>query len=146
MSEDAHATATAPSSQQHGSSKQKQHTSDKTEVSVSEAPAATSPQHASTKQKKQRKGDRTEEDGSEAVAMLDPLAATHMANMPNQAASFVDQQQAAVFAVCNSYMDLFLANQPYPIRSAHPPVLPCVMLHLRHQQGLRCRMLVFLIK
>ena len=49
-------------------------------------------------------------------ASQDALAASHMKNLPDQPADFVDARQAAVFAVCNSYMDLFLANHPYPVR------------------------------
>ncbi|KAL0037821.1 hypothetical protein WJX79_000518 [Trebouxia sp. C0005] len=31
--------------------------------------------------------------------------------------------------VCNSYMDLFLPNQPYPVRSGEDPVLDACLLH-----------------
>ena len=53
---------------------------------------------------------------TDAAASKDALASSHMKNVSEQPADFVNAQQQAAFAVCNSYMDLFLPNQPYPIR------------------------------
>jgi hypothetical protein len=53
---------------------------------------------------------------TDAAASEDALASSHMENVSEQPSDFVNAQQQAAFAVCNSYMDLFLPNQPYPIR------------------------------
>ena len=50
------------------------------------------------------------------TASEDALADSHMQNVTDKSLCFTDAQQAAVFAVINSYTDLFLPNQPYPIR------------------------------
>ncbi|DBA80702.1 TPA: hypothetical protein ACH3X1_007943 [Trebouxia sp. C0004] len=53
-----------------------------------------------------------------------------MTNASEQPSDFVNAQQQAAFAVCNSYVDLFLPNQPYPVRSdAEDPVLDACLLH-----------------
>ena len=44
------------------------------------------------------------------------MASAHMQNVDDQLPDFETAQQAAVFAVCNSYKDLFLPNYPYPTR------------------------------
>ncbi len=53
---------------------------------------------------------------TDAAASKDALASSHMTNVSEQPSDFVNAQQQAAFAVCNSYIDLFLPNQPYPIR------------------------------
>lgn len=53
---------------------------------------------------------------TDAAASEDTLASSHMTNVSEPPSDFINAQQQAAFAVCNSYMDLFLPNQPYPIR------------------------------
>ncbi|DBA68662.1 TPA: hypothetical protein ACH3X2_013458 [Trebouxia sp. C0005] len=66
---------------------------------------------------------------TDAAASEDALASSHMKNVSEQPSDFVNAQQQAAFAVCNSYMDLFLPNQPYPVRSGEDPVLDACLLH-----------------
>lgn len=55
-----------------------------------------------------------------STAAEDALGAPHGDSAASLQADFVTLQQAVVFAVCNSYMDLFLPNHPYPARCAQP--------------------------
>ena len=55
-------------------------------------------------------------DEAAAAASSDALADTHMVNVDDQTARFISAQQQAVFAVCNSYTDLFLANHDYLVK------------------------------
>ncbi|KAL3145860.1 hypothetical protein ABBQ38_015229 [Trebouxia sp. C0009 RCD-2024] len=65
-----------------------------------------------------------------STAAEDALAAPQAETVGSQQTDFVTPQQAAVFAVCNSYMDLFLPSHPYPVRSdAQDPVLDACLLH-----------------
>jgi hypothetical protein len=61
---------------------------------------------------------------ADAAASEDALASSHMKNVSEQPADFVNAQQQAAFAVCNSYMDLFLPNQPYPVRQVLLKAIP----------------------
>ena len=69
---------------------------------------------------------------TDAAASEDALASSHMTNVSEQPSDFVSAQQQAAFAVCNSYMDLFLPNQPYPIRQVLSKAIPrwcaCLLL------------------
>ena len=65
----------------------------------------------SKKEKQRLKSDLNLEPASE-----DALADSHMQNVTAQSPHFDDARQAAVFAVINSYADVFLPNHPYPIR------------------------------
>ena len=88
---DAHGTASAGQSQKHTSPQTKQ------------------------KRKKLKESAKSEADDG-AAATDDAMANTHMENVLNHPADFVSAQQKTVFAVCNSYKDLFLPNHPYPVR------------------------------
>ncbi|KAL3155972.1 hypothetical protein ABBQ32_012964 [Trebouxia sp. C0010 RCD-2024] len=65
-----------------------------------------------------------------STAAEDALGAPHGDSAASLQADFVTLQQAVVFAVCNSYMDLFLPNHPYPARpDAEDHVLDACLLH-----------------
>ena len=68
--------------------------------------------------KRQRKAQQAEAelDLNAEEAAPDALAFKHMQCMTEAQADFVSLQQSAVFAICNSYKDLFLPNYPYPTR------------------------------
>ncbi len=70
----------------------------------------------SAKQKKAKRAANGKNNTDSAAAAGDALADTHMQSVPEQTADFIDPQQKAAFAACNSYMDLFLPNCPYPVR------------------------------
>lgn len=102
---DAHGTASAGHSQKHTSSQTKQ------------------------KRKKLKESAKSEADDG-AAATGDAMANTHMENVLDHPADFVSAQQKTVFAVCNSYKDLFLPNHPYPVRSDYEdPILDACLLH-----------------
>lgn len=68
--------------------------------------------------KRHRKAQQAESEAdlNAQEAAPDTLASKHMQSIPEQHADFVSAQQSAVFAICNSYKDLFLPNYPYPTR------------------------------
>ena len=77
---------------------------------------AQQPKFHTKKKQRSNKAAQADADADRAAAGEDLLANSHMENVADQPADFVSAQQRAIFAVCNSYMDLFLPNHPYPVR------------------------------
>ena len=68
----------------------------------------------------QRSAPKRKRQDNTSTASQDAAAAIGREGVPGQTSDFVDPKQAAAFAVCNSYMDLFLPNHPYPVRCVQP--------------------------
>lgn len=66
--------------------------------------------------KQQRNVPKRKWQDNQSTAAEDAAAAIDKEGVPGQVSDFVDPQQAAAFAVCNSYTDVFLPNHPYPVR------------------------------
>lgn len=72
-------------------------------------------QRSSPKRKRQ-----SQDNSCTAFKDANAAAAIDREDVQGQVSDFVDTKQAAAFAVCNSYMDLFLPNHPYPVRCVQP--------------------------